>query len=70
MSVLDGVMVHRVGDGLPYRKVFLDGVLVESVIMADIEHGIVECYPTPIVLDEHGDCQTHTLHGVVTVEIA
>lgn len=38
---MESVLVHRVGDGLPPRRVFVDGREIKRVLVADIPRGVV-----------------------------
>lgn len=38
---MDAVTVHRSGDGLPPRRVFVDGREIKRVLVADIARGVV-----------------------------
>lgn len=60
--------LHTAGDGRGNRDVFLDGVVLTDVLMADEQRGIVECCMQPVRVDKHRKrVLTRRLHGVVKV---
>ena len=60
-------MIHTV-ENTPACHVFVDGVLVEYVIAADTDAGIVTFFPQPLRVAADGQSVvTEELRGVVTV---
>lgn len=72
MIDISGIKVHRGGDGLPPRRVFVNGNLIKNAVLADIERGIVEFHPEPprLCKSQTGQIYTRKLRGTVTVELA
>ena len=58
--------IHKVGDGLGPRDVFLDGDRVEGCVYADTELGVVELIKQPFVVVDD-ELQTERKYGNVTV---
>lgn len=63
------IKVHRGGDGLPPRNVFVNGVEIPSVVLADVTRGVVRFCPNPPRLKKGThEIYTRELRGSVTVE--
>jgi hypothetical protein len=46
--------IHTPSDGRGPRDVYLDGVLIKRVIMADTKRGIVQVTDDPVKIHKHG----------------
>jgi hypothetical protein len=68
MMDISGINEHRVGDGLPPRCVFVDGVEVDCAIYANISAGVVKYYPFPYVIKDDF-IVSRTITGCVKVEL-
>lgn len=61
-------MIHKAGDGLPDRHVYLDGIEKECVMEAfESDQGWVKFAVQPIRIED-GEAVSETLYGKVTVE--
>lgn len=62
-------MRHTPDDGLPPRDVFLNGRLIQDVVLADERKGKVVVLRRPLRLDKYGKrVLRRTLHGTVVVK--
>ncbi len=63
-------MIHRGGDGLGPRKVFLNGKPIpEGVVFADTVRGIIVITRYPLKVHKYGKrVLTYKRHGVVRVQ--
>lgn len=60
--------VHKYGDGLPPRRVYVDGKLIERAIVANVSKGFVEYAIYPYEVDGD-DIKTARIEGKVVVEL-
>lgn len=61
--------IHRAGDGLPPRRVFVNGLEIEKANYADTRRGIVRAYHQPYRIDRaKGEVTSYELTGDVRVE--
>ena len=68
---LNEVREHKVGDGLPYRKVFDKGVEIEHCFYANMDTGEYHFYKQPLemVFTDKGEAVlAESKFGVLTVE--
>jgi len=47
--------------------IYLNGVLIENCITADVVKGECLCYVTPLKKDKYGELETHILKGNVKI---
>lgn len=60
--------LHLEGDGRGPREVFVNGLLIESVTMADTMLGVVEYYPKPLAVGPDGNIIRKRKYGKVRVK--
>ena len=60
--------VHKYDDGLPPRRVYVDGKLIERVLVANVSKGFVEYAIYPYEVDGE-DIKTARIEGKVVVEL-
>lgn len=60
--------LHLEGDGRGPRSVYVNGLLIEGVTMADTMLGIVEYLPLPLAIDKTGSLIRKRRYGKVRVK--
>lgn len=60
--------IHYVCDGRGLRNVFMNGNLINNVVYANEQKGIIEFAPLPLRVKRNGEIYIRKLRGVVTVK--